>query len=362
MFRRIAIVLLSSQMLLSSAAADEPVVGQLRLLSAQHKKPQPGTVKFNNGLLLSGMCSKESQLNPDVPGAGLELRMVDQKARQIFASNRQADAPVVDLTQWPDLTFDIPQKSTSRDALPQGIPILGRIDENGIATGIIPLPNGKEEKISVGIVSVNELFAEVRSLTHRWNYAIAFDAIPRDRLVRILQQTPEFTTNAYRRLEVIRMLIKGKRLVEAAEMLQTVQADFPALIPATLEYQKQIREALARQFTSIFEARSAAGQHRIAVNGARLHPQNNLTPDTLIRVGQIVKRYDDIERRIASIRLALPDLAGSLDDEAVRMQTQQAARNVVAQLDADTIDRLAAYELIADAVDTPAAAKLAMAG
>lgn len=361
MFRRIAIVLLSSQMLLSSAAADEPVVGQLRLLSAQHKKPQPGTVKFNNGLLLSGMCSKESQLNPDVPGAGLELRMVDQKARQIFASNRQADAPVVDLTQWPDLTFDIPQKSTSRDALPQGIPILGRIDENGIATGIIPLPNGKEEKISVGIVSVNELFAEVRSLTHRWNYAIAFDAIPRDRLVRILQQTPEFTTNAYRRLEVIRMLIKGKRLVEAAEMLQTVQADFPALIPATLEYQKQIREALARQFTSIFEARSAAGQHRIAVNGARLHPQNNLTPDTLIRVGQIVKRYDDIERRIASIRLALPDLAGSLDDEAVRMQTQQAARNVVAQLDADTIDRLAAYELIADAVDTPAAAKLAMA-
>ena len=50
-----------------------------------------------------------------------------------------------------------------------------------------------------------------------------------------------------------------------------------------------------------------------------------------------------------------------LEDAAMRMQAQQAARNVVAQLDADTIDRLAAYELIADAADIPAANKLAMA-
>ncbi len=360
-FRPILLVLLLSHPMLCPAAADDPVGGQLRILATQQKKPQPGTIRFKNGLLLSGMCSKENQLNPDSPGTSLELRMVDQKARQIFASNRQAEVPVVDLTQWPDLTFPIPQKAVARDALPQGLPILGRFDENGIATGIIPLPNGKEEKISVGIVSVNELFAEVRSLTHRWNYAISFDAIPQDKLVSILQQTPDFRTNAFRRLEVIRMLIKGKRLLEAAEMLQTLQVDFPELIGLPSQFQQQIREALARQFTSVFEARSAAGQHRIAANGARLHPQNNLTPDTLVRVGQIVKRYDEIDRRIASIRLALPELAGSLEDSAMRLQAQQAARNVVAQLDADTIDRLAAYELIADAADIPAANKLAMA-
>jgi hypothetical protein len=81
----------------------------------------------------------------------------------------------------------------------------------------------------------------------------------------------------------------------------------------------------------------------------------------LVRVRQIVKRYDEIDRRIASIRLALPELAGSLEDAAERMQAQQAARNVVAQLDADTIDRLAAYELLADAADVPAANKLSLA-
>ena len=180
------------------------------------------------------------------------------------------NAPVVDLTQWPDLTFTIPQKVDfpGRIAAGNSASWAGST-ETELPTGVIALPNGNEEKISVGIVSVNELFAEVRSLTHRWNYAISFDAIPQDQLVSILQQTPDFKTNAYRRLEVIRMLIKGKRLLEAAEMLQTMQADFPALIGPPVEYQQQIREALARQFTSIFEARSAAGQHRIAANGAQ---------------------------------------------------------------------------------------------
>ncbi|MCA9010486.1 MAG: hypothetical protein KDB01_12105 [Planctomycetaceae bacterium] len=360
-FRGIAVILLLLPICRSAAAADDPVAaGQLRIIAQQHKKPQPGTIRFRNGLLLSGMCSaKESQFNPDARGTELELRMVDQKARQIFASNRQTDAPVVDLTQWPDLTFTIPQKPAARDALPQGIPLMSRFDGNGIANGVIALPNGDEEKISVGITAVNELFAEVRSLTHRWNYAIGFDAIPPDQLVSILQQVPEFQTNAFRRLELIRMLIKGKRVPEAAAILDSVRADFPQLM--IVDYQQQIREALARQFTSIFEARRAAGQHRLAANGARVHPQNNLTPETLVRVGQIVKYYDDIERRMASIRLTLPELAGSIDDAVVRQQAQQAARNVVAQLDADTIDRLAAYELIADANDVPADSKLALA-
>ncbi|MBC7966686.1 MAG: hypothetical protein H7Z17_12280, partial [Fuerstia sp.] len=183
--RRFVLMLMSS-LLLNVAAADDPRGGQFKIIATQQKKPQPGTIRFKNGLLLSGMCSKETLLNPDAPGTELELRMVDQRARQIFASNRQADVPVVDQSQWPVLTFDIPQKSVSHDALPQGFPVIGPFDANGIAQGVIRLPNGDEEKISVGIVSVNELYAEVRSLTHRWNYAISIDAIPGDKLVSIL--------------------------------------------------------------------------------------------------------------------------------------------------------------------------------
>ncbi len=357
-FRRFVLILLSA-LLLNFSAADD-LRGQLKIIATQQKKPQPGTIRFKNGLLLSGMCSKETLLNPDALGTELELRMVDQRARQIFASNRQTDMPVVDQTQWP-ITFTIPQKSVSHDALPQGFPQIGPFDASGIASGIIRLPNGDEEKISVGIVSVNALYAEVRSLTHRWNYAISIDAIPGDKLVSILEQVPEFKTNAYGRLELVRMLIRGKRLVEAGKMLQSMPQDFPELIALHAEYQQTLREELARYFASLFEKRSAAGQHRLAANGARIHPQNDLTPETVIRVRQLVKRYDDIDRRIASIRLALPELAGSLDDETLRAQAQQAARDVVDQLDADTMDRFAAYELIADAADLPPANKLAMA-
>ena len=358
-FQRIAMILLSALLLKFTVATD--VGGQLKIIATQQKKPLPGTVRFKNGLQLSGMCSKESLLNPDAPGTPLELRMVDQRARQIFSSNRQADVPVVDQTQWPVLTFTIPQKPVSHDALPQGFPQMGPFDANGIADGIIRLPDGEEEKISVGIVSVNELYAEVRSLTHRWTYAISFDAIPSDKLVSILQLVPEFKTNAYRRLELIRMLIKGKRIVEAGEVLQSMKRDFPQLKAELAENQQSIREELARQIATSIEKRSVVGQHRTAAEYARRYPQQNLTPETLVRVSQLTKYYDDIDRRIASIRLALPELAGSLDDAVLRTQAQQAARNVVDHLDADTIDRCAAYELIANAADFPAANKLAMA-
>jgi len=358
-FQRIAVILLSALLLNSVDAADAR--GQLKIIATQQKKPQPGTVRFKNGLQLSGMCSKESLLNPDAPGTPLELRMVDQRARQIFSSNRQADVPVVDQTQWPVLTFTIPQKSVTHDALPKGFPQMGAFDANGIADGIIRLPDGEEQKISVGIVSVNELYAEVRSLTHRWNYAISFDAIPADKLVSILEHEPEFKTNAYRRLEMIRMLIRGKRILEAGEVLHSMKQDFPQLKVELAENQQSIREELARQIATSIEKRSEVGQHRTAAEYARRYPQENLTPETLVRVGQLTKHYDDIDRRIASIRLALPELAGSLDDAVLRTQALQGARNVIDHLDADTIDRFAAYELIADAADLPPANRLAMA-
>ena len=345
------------------ANADDPAAGggQLKILGTQQKKPQPGSIRYKSGLLLSGMCSNETQLNPEFPGTTLEMRMVDQGARQIFASNRQAEVPVIDEKQWPVLTFKIPQKNRSRSALPQGFPQMGPFDEIGVANGIIHLPSGKTEDISVGIISINEMFAEVRSLTHSWNYSVALDAIPRDKLVSILQRVPEFDINAFRRLELIRMLIKGQRLPEAMELLHNMQQAFPAIQGQLAQNQQTIREELARQITAALEQRSAAGQHRLAANGARRYPQKDLTPETLVRVGKMVERYDDLERRIATLRLALPDLAGSLDDAALRNQAQQAVRIVLDQLDSDSVDRFTAYELIADAADLPAASKLAMA-
>jgi pimeloyl-ACP methyl ester carboxylesterase len=361
--QQISLILLSVLLVRSIAAYDQPTLpGQFRLIAVQKGTPQPGTIRYKNGLLLSGMCSKkETTLYPDLPDANLELRMVDQQARQVFASNRQAELPVVDKTQWPVLTFKIPQKSTAHDALPSGIVQMGPFDQNGIAEGTVTLPTGKEEKIRVGIISINEIFAEVRSLTHRWNYFISFDAIPGDKLVSILEHEQDYKTNAYRRLEMIRTLVKGKRPLEAGSILQTMQNDFPEFTNQTVTFQQSIREELARKFTSIFEQRSAVGQHQLAANGARIHPKNDLTPETLVRVDQLMKRYADIHRRIESLRLALPKLAANVEDAEIRTQSQQAVRNVIGQLDADTIDCFAAYELTADAADVPDANKLAMA-
>ena len=54
-FQRIAMILLSALLLKFTVATD--VGGQLKIIATQQKKPLPGTVRFKNGLQLSGMCS-----------------------------------------------------------------------------------------------------------------------------------------------------------------------------------------------------------------------------------------------------------------------------------------------------------------
>ncbi len=45
--------------------------------------------------------------------------------------------------------------------MPDGIPTLGAFDTQGISRGTLHRPNGRKDEIVVGIVAINELYAEV---------------------------------------------------------------------------------------------------------------------------------------------------------------------------------------------------------
>ena len=334
-------------------------------------KPQPGSVRLKNGLILSGMTSTASSLAPEgveVLDQGLELRLIDQGARKLYVSNRRSEAPVINNLEWPVLTFSIPQKRVSRDILPRAIPDLGPFDSTGVATGTLRLTNGRVDEIKVAITSVNELYAEVTSLTHDWKYSIAFDAIPRQILFPgILQRVSEYDTKPFCRLELVRMLIKGNRLPEAGLLLQTLNADFPDVAAEQAEYQQSIREQLARQIASELEQRRDAGQHKLASNGARVYPQKDLTPETVVRVGQLMRDYDDLKQRIEFVRQSLHSLTAEVQNAAQRASANEITQLILTLLDEDSINRFSAFELISDpanaaAEDGPAAEeKLAMA-
>ncbi|MFN9720818.1 MAG: hypothetical protein ACK58L_19155 [Planctomycetota bacterium] len=347
------------EVLASSAAGLLAIWGSSDVINAgllvQRERPRAGTIALTNGLAYSGMCSTDSTLAPkrigqsevERPDQKLLLRVIDQGAREIYVNVRNSKEPVFDNAVWPTLTFKVPRKRQARKPMPQGFPVLGAFDESGLARGkIVGLPNGSVD-IEAAITSINELFAEVTSMTHDWSYSIATNSLPPETLLGVITKIEGYQTESIRRLELVRMLIRADRLAEAAWLMQTVAADFPDVAAEQIEFQQSLREQIARQITSALEDRKSAGQHQLASNGARIHDRNDLTPETIVRINQLVTGYDDIFRRMNTVKAAITSLTSDVKDDKVRAEVSRISQLVVDHVDPDTIDRFAAFELLA---------------
>ena len=356
-------VFLTLQMMPLSNAVDEAKRDVVRIIPSDREKPQPGSVRMNNGLIISGMCASANTLAPlrrdQAPGdrvdQRLQMRLIHQGAREVYVPVKRSEPPVFDNQEWPTLTFSIRHpKRIDRKPLAKCIPEIFAFDANGVAAGRLHVINGRgeiqTEDTQVAITRVNELYAEVICLTHDWSYAVALDAIPRDKLPGILKNADGYDTQAIRRLELVRMLNKADRFPEASALLSTMTVDFPGFAAEQAASQQSIREQLARQFTAVLEQRRDVGQHQLASNGARVHPKNDLTPQTIVRVGQLVRFYDDIQQRIQRVSLSMNSLVATVKDPVLQNSATLINRLVSGQIDEDTINRFAAYELIAPQV------------
>jgi poly(3-hydroxybutyrate) depolymerase len=280
------------------------------------------------------------------------MRLIHQGARELYVPTRRSEPAVIDNLQWPTLTFAVKHpKRIERRPLPKCIPEIFAFDDAGVAPGKLHLINGRgavqTEETQVAITSVNELFAEVVCLTHDWGYAISLDAISRETLPGLLTHVDGYDTKAIRRLELVRMLFKANRLPEASALLRTIAVDFPDFAAEQAEYQLSIREQLARQITAVLEQRRDVGQHQLASKAARLHPKNDLTPETVVRVGQLIRYYDDLRQRIQRVQSSLHALVADVRDPVLQNSATLINRLVSSQIDEDTIDRFATFELIA---------------
>ncbi len=333
-------------------AFDEPKAVLKEIPLPPPDRPAPGSIRVENGMIFSGMYSKATTLAPirrgggplDRPDQQLEMRLIDQKAREIYVSGRRAEPPVANNLVWPNSVFVIPQKRISRKVMPEGIPTLGPFDTDGVSRGTLHRPNGRKDEIVVGIVAVNELYAEVSCLTHDWSYSITFDSIPRQHLPAILSLVDNYRDRNVR-LDLVKMLIKSDRLPEAGAVFSSLLINFPEL--KNSEEQKQIREEIARQITKELEQRRDLGQHKLAANGARVLTRNNLTPETVVRVERLEKDYEAIDQRIEAIRAAIPELVAGIADDQLRESVTLISRTVLGEINPDTIDRFAAYEIVA---------------
>lgn len=341
--------------LLAVKICGDEIEGQVRILPVEQEKPIAATIRLRNGLILQGMCSVASTVAPlpasqrevDRPDQGLRMQQIDQGYRQIFVPVRRSEQPVPDVNAWPALAFGIPRERQPREQRPDVLPFPGIFDSRGIAETDVP-GGSSGATLSSAIVALNELFAEVVSTTHAWNYRISLDAIPRQNLVSIVSQCSDFGTSATRRFEIVRMLMKAERYPEAGQILAGIAADFPEQLETVQMQLMVVREQMAAEITGELERRRDAGQHRLAWNGARLHPREDLTAEAVVRVDQLTREYDRIAVRVERIARSLRAAVAALPAELPAAEAEMALQTVLDGLDANSVDRLAAYELLLD--------------
>lgn len=331
----------------------------------QRERPRPGSIELSNGMIFSGLCGADSTLAPrrldqsevDRPDQKLLLRAINQGSREVFVHVKNSQEPVFDNAVWPSLTFKVPQKRQTRKPLPQGFPVVGAFDQQGIAKGkIVGGPKG-DVALEAGITNINELFAEVTSLTHDWSYSIATNSLPPETLLGVIRKVEGYENQSVRRLELIRMLIRADRLAEAAMELREVQNDFPDVAREQEEFQQSLREQIARQILDALEKRRATGQHQLASNGARSHTRQDLTPETIVRINKLVSDYDEIFRRINAVKSSIMTLTAELKDDKLRAEAGRISVLVSEGVDPDSIDRFAAFELLMPAPPAEAEVK-----
>lgn len=341
--------------LLVARIRGDEIEGQVRILPVEQEKPIAATIRLQNGLILQGMCSAATTLAPlpasqrevDRPDQRLRMQQIDQGYRQIFVPMRRSEQPIPDVNAWPALAFGIPRERQRREQRPDILPFPGIFDGRGIAE--TDLPGGSAgARLSSSIVSLNELFAEVDSTTHAWSYRISLDAIPRQNLVSIVTRSSGFASSATRRFEIVRMLMKAERYPEAGQILTGIVADFPEHAETVQMQLMVVREQMAAEITGELERRRRAGQHRLAGNGARLHPRDNLTPEAVVRVDQLANEYERITVRVERIARSLRAAVAVLPEESSSAEARMALQTVLDGLDANSVDRLAAYELLLD--------------
>ena len=106
--------------------------------------------------------------------------------------------------------------------------------------------------------------------------------------------------------------------------------------------------------------RQTAGQHRRVQALLGRFPAEGVATETLLRVSELLRGYQQQEAKLESLRQSLGQLVKMLKDPTVRGQAEQVEREISTELNLNSSDRLADYLRLADDPQLLEESKLAL--
>lgn len=344
-------------------------MGHSRTIAQPPDDVTPGSVLLDNGLILRGLCTSGATLSGDPrPVASLSLKKIDQSFRAYYVANRMSGPIVPDNAAIPAADFRIMQKFDGRKPLVYAIGLHEKnpFQPDGRSFVELTFAEGRTLKIDVGIVGLNSLSAQVRGLTHDWVYGVSLASIPDGTLYSGLGQPGVIThvkgfDDGETQLNLAQMLMQADKFDASRRLLDDIALQFPDLKKRCERSIEIWNDKAGDKIVAELQRMKTVGKHSTAARYAREWPDPKLDPVVRVRARQFIQQMDEENRRLQIVSMSLDKLLGDVDDKARRRDATQMCTELKRELDANSLPRLAAYELVWQDEGLSAEAKIALA-
>ncbi len=335
---------------------------------------QAEVVTLKSGLQLEGRLTKVSSLNEDPFAAKssgkIDVRkivLVDDNLRRTFVSSNlvlpggvAADADI----SLEKIVIDKRIAQVGRRLGGVG-PILDvtPFDEFGNRIFSMQSESGRLDVIQ-GITEITPVYTKVEGLLRRknafiWDMRLSTASIPREVLTKVLMAQIE-PSDAQQRLRVVTLYIQAKRYRDALLELDRVIQDFPDM--KDLQSQRQrLYQLVTTDVIREIESRRDAGQHRQAYTLLTGFPEKDVAGELLLKVRDMVDEYNRLRTQGERSLKLLEQHAGELSEHREKDKIVAVSNEIRAQMNFNTLDRMADYLRLADDTKLKTDQKLALA-
>ncbi len=323
----------------------------IAVLGGFPRRSDARVLELASGFELKGDTARIPSLGADLLDANSNdgsrlIWLTDDGLRRCFVSRYQV-ADVREETERLELI-----------RLPKNDPVVegNKIGRIGSITSIQPFDKYGRRRVSVrtaertlhivqGITEVTAVWTRVQGLRsakpYVWDMRIATDSIPRDTLRTILENQLDFDDPDVR-LSLIRMWVQAEQFAAAEKELDLAIQKFPDLMAMKKEL-RSLRQLKARKQLDEIQHRQSVGQHHLARMLLEKFPDEGVAQETLLTVSEMIDKYEDDAAQIRRIMESTRSRIDNIRDAREKELYDAFHRELSAELNFNSLPRLAAY-------------------
>lgn len=326
-------------------------------------------ITLKDGRVLRGNAGSLPSLTnvlkaPPPGGAPQTITLLDDNLRRIFFPKVQ----IREVRQDPggsEEKFKIWQKVQRGGATVKSVgPVLDikPFDEFGRRTFTFNTTKGPVVVVQ-GITEITPNWTKVEGANYMWDYRMDTSAIPRDMLHKILlKQIDQSKIDHHKK--IIQFYIQSKRYEEAATHLEVILDKFgkePGVKEDWAPIVESVRQFSAQRLLTELKMRREAGQHLMVQEKLKAFPKENVAGAVLQEVSELLEEYKNLEARRVEALKHLEALVAKIGETAVRNELEPICKEIAAELDLNTLGRLAAFRQNVDDASMTPGEKVALA-